>query len=86
MGTFDEFIKDWKISKERKSAKHVSGLNIEVDTVNEDGSLRLALSGMSSFMKNTYAELKDVDATNRRLHELEQQFVEIYKKMFNGNG
>ena len=81
MKELSEFIKDWQIDKKNKSAKHVSGLNLMVDTVNEDGSLKLAISGMSSFLKDTYAELQDVDKTNSRLQELEHQFVEIYKEM-----
>jgi hypothetical protein len=81
MKELSEFVKDWEYDVEMKSAKHVSGLKIDLDCINEDGSPRLAISGMSTFLKNTYAELKDVNATNQRLHELEKEFIEIYKQL-----
>ena len=75
-----DFIDNWQINMTEKSAVHKSGLKIGYDSTNEDGSLRLAYSGMSSFMKNTYAELKDVAAVEKRRDDLAQEFVEIFKQ------
>lgn len=74
-----DFINDWEISIKEKSAQHKSGLKIWYDSTNEDGSIRLAYSGMSTFLKNTFAETKSVEATEKRRAELTQEFVEIFK-------
>ena len=74
-----DFIDDWQISIREKSATHKSGLKISYDSTNEDGTLRLAYSGMSTFMKNTFAETKSVDAVEKRRAELTSEFLEIFK-------
>lgn len=74
-----DFIDNWQINVREKSAQHKSGLKIAYDSVNEDGTLRLAYSGMSTFLKNTYAETKSVEEVDKRQAELTQEFVEIYK-------
>ena len=75
-----DFISDWQIDLNEKSAVHKSGLKIGYDSTNPDGSLRLAYSGMTSFMKNTYAELKDVAAVEKRRDDLAREFEEIFKQ------
>lgn len=76
----DEFINDWQIDLKNKSAQHKSGLKVAYDADNEDGSIRVATSGMSTFLKQTYAQLQDVAAVNKRYQELTEQFAEIYKQ------
>lgn len=75
----ENFIDNWQVDIRTKSAVHKSGLKIGYDSTNEDGSLRLAYSGMSTFLKNTFAETKSVEATEKRRAELTQEFVEIFK-------
>jgi len=74
-----DFIDNWQINVREKSAQHKSGLKIEYDSMNEDGTLRLAYSGMSTFLKNTFAETKSVEAVEKRRAELTNEFVEIFK-------
>lgn len=76
----DEFINDWQVDVKNKSAIHKSGLKVAYDADNEDGSIRVATSGMSTFLKQTYAELHDVAAVNKKYHELTEEFAEIYKQ------
>ena len=75
----NDFIDNWQVNIREKSAQHKSGLKIGYDSVNEDGSLRLAYSGMSTFLKNTFAETKSMEAVEKRRAELTQEFVEIFK-------
>ena len=75
----ENFINDWQISVREKSAVHKSGLKIGYASTNEDGTLRLEYSGMSTFMKNTFAETKSVEAVEKRRAELTGEFVEIFK-------
>lgn len=81
----NEFIKDWEIDLKNKSATHHSGLRIAYDATNEDGSLRLAYSGMMSWNKTAYAALKDVEKVELLRTELTNQFIEIYKQRMNVN-
>lgn len=74
-----DFIDNWQINIREKSAQHKSGLKIGYDSTNEDGSLRLAYSGMTTFLKNTFAETNSVEAVEKRRAELTQEFVEIFK-------
>ena len=74
-----DFIDNWQLNVREKSAVHNSGLKIGYDSTNEDGTLRLAYSGMSTFLKNTYAETKSIEAVEKRRAELTQEFVEIFK-------
>lgn len=74
-----DFIDNWQINIREKSAQHKSGLKIGYDSTNEDGSLRLAYSGMTTFLKNTFAETNSVEAVEKRRTELTQEFVEIFK-------
>lgn len=85
MAELKDFINDWKIDLKNKSASHKSGLKIGYDSTNEDGTLRLAYSGMSTFMKNTYAETKSTEAIEKRRMELTQEFVEIFKTQMTPN-
>ncbi len=75
-----DFIDNWQVNVNEKSAIHKSGLKIKYDKTNEDGSLRLAYSGMSTFLKNTFAETQNVEAVKQRQTELTQEFVEIFKQ------
>ena len=75
----DDFINDWQVDLKNKSAQHKSGLRVAYDADNEDGSIRVATSGMSTFLKTTYAELQDVTAVNQKYRELTEQFAEIYR-------
>ncbi len=79
----NDFIDNWQVNIREKSAVHKSGLKIEYDSTNEDGSLRLAYSGMSTFLKNTFAEHKSVEVIEKRREELTQEFVEIFKQRMN---
>lgn len=74
-----DFIDNWQINIREKSAQHKSGLKIGYDSTNEDGTLRLAYSGMSTFLKNTFAETKSIEAVEQRRAELTNEFVEIFK-------
>ena len=74
-----DFIDNWQINIREKSAQHKSGLKIGYDSTNDDGSLRLAYSGMTTFLKNTFAETNSVEAVEKRRAELTQEFVEIFK-------
>lgn len=74
-----DFIDNWQIDVKNKSAEHKSGLKVAYDSTNEDGSIRVATSGMSTFLKNTYAELQDDGAVDKRYKELTEEFVQIYK-------
>ena len=74
-----DFIDDWQVNVREKSAQHKSGLKIGYDSINEDGTIRLVYSGMSTFLKNTFAETKSVEAVEKRRAELTQEFVEIFK-------
>ena len=74
-----DFIDNWQINVREKSAQHKSGLKIGFDSMNEDGTMRLAYSGMSTFLKNTFAETKSIEAVEKRRAELAQEFVEIFK-------
>lgn len=79
MTELKDFIDNWQINIREKSATHKSGLKIGYDSTNEDGTLRLAYSGMSTFYKNTFAETKSVEAIEKRQVELTQEFIEIFK-------
>jgi tRNA A37 threonylcarbamoyltransferase TsaD len=74
-----DFIDDWQIDIKSKSAQHKSGLKIGYDSTNEDGTIRLAYSGMSTFLRNTFTELKSVEAVEKRRTELTQEFTQIFK-------
>ncbi len=76
----EDFMNDWDINIEEKSARHKSGLRIGYDSTNEDGSLRLEYSGMSTFLRNTFSETKDMKLVEVKRNELTSQFLEIYKK------
>lgn len=73
-----DFIDDWQVNVKEKSATHKSGLQIGYDATNEDGSLSLAYSGMTTFLKNTYAELQSAEAVEKRRAELTEEFVAIF--------
>ena len=77
--SIEEFINDWQINVREKSAQHKSGLKIGYESTNDDGTLRLAYSGMSTFLKNTFAETKSIEAVEQRRAELTNEFVEIFK-------
>ena len=75
----NDFINDWQINIREKSAQHKSGLKISYDSTNDDGSLHLAYSGMSTFLRNTFAETKSVEMVEKRRFELTNEFLEIFK-------
>ena len=75
-----DFIDNWQINVREKSAQHKSGLKIGYDSTNEDGTLRMAYSGMTTFLKNTFAETNSVEAVEKKRAELTQEFVEIFKE------
>ena len=79
MTELEKFIDNWQINIREKSATHKSGLRIGYDSTNEDGTIRLAYSGMSTFFKNTFAETKSIEAIEKRKAELTQEFIEIFK-------
>lgn len=79
MENLKNFIDNWQINIREKSAVHKSGLKIGYDSTNEDGSLRLVYSGMSTFMKSTFAETKSIEAVEKKRADLTQEFVEIFK-------
>ena len=74
-----DFINNWQVNVREKSAVHKSGLKIGYDSTNEDGTLRLAYSGMSTFIKNTFSETQSIEAVELRRKELTNEFMEIFK-------
>ena len=74
-----DFIDNWQINVREKSAQHKSGLKIGYDSTNEDGSLRLSYSRMSTFIKNVLAESPSVEMVEKRRAELTREFLEIFK-------
>ncbi|MDO4162712.1 MAG: hypothetical protein Q4D80_06915 [Pseudomonadota bacterium] len=80
MSELKDFIDDWKIDLKNKSATHKSGLTIAYEARNDDGSLRLAYTGMMSWLKLAYSVTHDTKKIDEMRENLSNQFVEIYKQ------
>lgn len=85
MAELKDFIDDWQIDSKNKSATHKSGLTIAYDATNEDGSLRLAYTGMMKWLKLAYGITHDTKKIDEMRETLSKQFIEIYKKKMQPN-
>lgn len=85
MAELKDFIDDWNIDIKNKSATHKSGLKIAYDATNEDGSLRLAYTGMMKWQKLAYSVTHDIKKIDEMREALSKQFVEIYKNKMQTN-
>lgn len=85
MAELKDFINDWQIDIKNKSATHKSGLKIAYEAKNEDGSLRLAYTGMMKWLKLAYSVTHDTKKIDEMREALSKQFVEIYKNKMQTN-
>lgn len=85
MAELKDFINDWQIDIKHKSATHKSGLKIAYEAKNEDGSLRLAYTGMMKWLKLAYSVTHDTKKIEEMRESLSKQFVEIYKNKMQTN-
>lgn len=78
MKEYDEYIKDWDINIEDKSALHHSGLGVSYDSKNEDGSIKVKYDNLMKWQKKVYIETKSGQEVENTRKELTRQFYEIY--------
>ena len=76
MEELKDFIDDWNIDIKNKSAIHKSGLKIAYDATNEDGSLRLAYTGMMKWQKLAYSITHDI----KKIDEMREMKMERWKE------
>lgn len=80
MKEYDDFIKDWDVDIENKSAFHHSGLGISYDSKNEDGSIRVEYENLMKWQKKVYIETRSGLEVEKARRELTLQFAEIYSR------
>ena len=80
MKEYEDYIKDWDVNIETKSAYHHSGLGISYDSMNEDGSLRVKYDNLMKWQKKVYIETRSGEEVEKTRRELTRQFAEIYDK------
>jgi len=76
----DDFIQDWELKIEEKSARHKSGLEIEYVYDNPDGTIYVELKELTEWMKSQLESVRDSKEVRKLANRLVNEFTIIYKE------
>lgn len=79
-----EFIENWEINVQNKSARHKSGIGFNFEYENEDGSLRVEIEDLMPWERKMYEKYHDFDLVDKELGSLRNEFTQIYKEKMAG--
>lgn len=80
----NEFIENWEINVQNKSARHKSGISFNFEYENEDGSLRVEIEDLMPWEQKMYEKYHDFEKVDKELGCLRNEFAQIYKEKMTG--
>lgn len=75
-----DFIKDWQVNKKDESAIHQSGIGFKYISNGEDGQVTFEILNMPQWFQKEISEGQSFSECKKKLAELRNQFVTIYKE------
>jgi|GEM_PF-6755331 hypothetical protein len=76
-----DFVDDWSIDSKTASATHKDGLKFKYSTRSIETGKNLEISNLPKWYPTQKAQGMSSDMVDKKLEELQAEFVEIYKKI-----